>query len=160
MKSNFPYRGALATPIVAPNRLAIGLGLLGHSAEEAAAADLQADLEIRKQREVKFELLGAAFGIKADDPDFWEHLAITLAFLHVPGMRLKDNTKRGRGAPKVNYFPLYAAVEGLKNDGHTVAGACLILSKRKGTAWHQRTPRTLETRYHEVAKKLRTLWQR
>ena len=86
-RSKTHYSGALNQPIVLP------LGLLYHPTSPTGAN------EILRTRLVKLLFLLDHYNIKPNDPACWLKLAFLLAQDHVPGMKVVENTSRGRGAP-------------------------------------------------------------
>jgi len=120
--------------------------------EEKAAAEANG-----KALYGQLELLALHYSCVGAHGIDWRSLAISLPLAHVAGMQLVETTTRGRGRPKRNLgyaFEPYASIfEVMREGNHGVANACRILSKRKGT-WHGKNPASLESRFHETAKKL------
>ena len=86
-RSKTRYSGALNQPIVLP------LGLLYRPTSPIGAKG------ILRTRLIKLLLLLDHYNIKPNDPACWLKLAFLLAQDHVPGMKVVENTSRGRGAP-------------------------------------------------------------
>ena len=86
-RSKTHYSGALNQPIVLP------LGLLYRPTSPIGAKG------ILRARLIKLLLLLDHYNIKPNDPACWLKLAFLLAQDHVPGMKVVENTSRGRGAP-------------------------------------------------------------
>src|SRR5262245_37555453 len=85
-RSKTHYSGALNQPIVLP------LGLLYRPTSIGAKG-------ILRTRLIKLLLSLDHYNIKPNDPACWLKLAFLLAQDHVPGMKVVENTSRGRGAP-------------------------------------------------------------
>ena len=86
-RSKTHYTGALNQPIVPP------LGLLYRPTSPIGAK------EILRTRLIKLLFLLDHYNIKPNDPACWLKLAFLLAQDHVPGMKVVEDTSRGRGAP-------------------------------------------------------------
>jgi hypothetical protein len=145
-RSKTHYSGALNQPIVLP------LGLLYRPTSPTGAN------EILRTRLVKLLFLLDHYNIKPNDPACWLKLAFRLAQDHVPGMKVVENTSRGRGAP-LKPLDVSGARENVRiideidhERKKGIPDAIRIALKRKqlkGSAG------SLEARYYEKKKLLR-----
>jgi hypothetical protein len=141
-RSKTHYSGALNQPIVLP------LGLLYRPTSPMGAKG------ILRTRLTKLLLLLDHYNIKPNDPACWLKLAFLLALVHVPGMKVVENTPRGPGAPQK---PLDVAgargnvrkIDEIKRErGKGVRDAIRMALKRKQL---KGSAKSLEARYYENA---------
>jgi hypothetical protein len=141
-RSKTHYSGALDQPIVLP------LGLLYRPTSPIGAQG------ILRTRLIKLLLLLDHYNIKPNDPACWLKLAFLLALVHVPGMKVVENTPRGPGAPQK---PLDVAgargnvrkIDEIKRErGKGVRDAIRMALKRKQL---KGSAKSLEARYYENA---------
>jgi len=140
------YSGALNQPIVLP------LGLLYRPTSPIGAKG------ILRTRLIKLLLLLDHYNIKPNDPACWLKLAFLLAQDHVPGMKVVENTSRGRGAP-LKPLDVSGARENVRiideikrERGKGVMDAIRIALQRKLL---KGLPDSLEARYYENKDLLR-----
>ena len=145
-RSKTHYTGALNQPIVPP------LGLLYRPTSPIGAK------EILRTRLIKLLFLLDHYNIKPNDPACGLKLAFLLAQDHVPGMKVVENTSRGRGAP-LKPLDVSGARENVRiideikrERGKGVMDAIRIALQRKLL---KGLPDSLEARYYEKKKLLR-----
>jgi hypothetical protein len=115
------------------------------------------------KRAQKLKDLFEWYGIPGDSANRWELLAVALAKVHVPGMRIDHKLKvERRGRPRrwvsdqgvsSEGYELLRAVEFLRSEKNlTVDEALEELSQDKEKKWHgfSRNPEVLRTRYWQV----------
>lgn len=147
------YPGELGEPHVRIKPPLRGLFALGNDDPETEKEYQQKNLRILNR---KLNLLAAYYEAISDGEIDWKALALSLVFAHVEGFQVIEWPKRKRGRPR-QYFSrddLYRAVLEILDEGESsVVNACRSLTKRKGE-WHRANAKTLETRFHEVKRRL------
>ena len=145
-RSKTHYSGALNQAIVLPH------GLLYRPTSPIGAKG------ILRARLIKLLLLLDHYNIKPNDPACWLKLAFLLAQDHVPGMKVVENTSRGRGAP-LKPLDVSGARENVRiideikrERGKGVMDAIRIALQRKLL---KGLPDSLEARYYENKDLLR-----
>ena len=154
------YSGALSEPIVQSRPASAGR--LG----EVIDPELWS---IRKIWLEKFKLLFAYYQIELERPDCWEHLALMLAIMHVPGFRIVDSPPRKRGRPKKrsisDAWDLALIVDAIAAERKRgIKDAVRTAAKRYPKKWPTKTGGTrssqsevnaLVTRYYEAKELVR-----
>jgi hypothetical protein len=108
-------------------------------------------------------LVEREFGIRSDDPRWWERLAIRMAIRNVPGFSIKGANEKKHGAPLEwtleQFARLFADIEFLKKkcDG-SVRAISVQLLKEKGyrARWGRYSPGTLRKNYSRAVKLQKT----
>jgi hypothetical protein len=145
------FTGPLAKQIVVADPLVVGL--IAHGAPNGEEAVWQEYWKIIAEIKVeRWRLLAEELGVDFAASDAWTRLAMALGERCVLGLQIKDRTKRGRGAPRKNYFDLYKDVWVLTADRKlTISAACEHLVKQDGP-WKGKKAYTLENRFYEYSK--------
>jgi hypothetical protein len=161
-KSPAPYSGILNEPIV--RRHPVPGGSLGDTFDLDRGRIRQIQIE-------RFKLLFEHYRIGLEDPDHWEHLALSLALVHVPGLRTVDSAPRTRGRPKTrdlrNRLELVATVDAIAaGRKHGIADAIRTVVRRYPGKWPTKDGRprkssqelaALESRYYEAKSRIKAI---
>jgi hypothetical protein len=109
---------------------------------DARWAELDKYFGLSSERSDLFEmrakaLIGYCFGIRSDDPRWWERLAWAMVTRHIPGFSSSRSGRKKRGAPikwpLQRQAELFADVEYLKRKtGKSGSAICKTLPRRRG----------------------------
>jgi hypothetical protein len=153
----FTYTGELAKPISEP---IVAVGILGDFKLASREAEKRAKQRVAK----KLDLLFGWYGIDPEAEKSWCYLAIRLALVHVPGMRVNFNSTNSRrprswkaGLAK-SLLDDVEAVIAAKPGTQKKRGfkeAIAILHKDKLKKWHKFSLPNLVTRHREARAEAR-----
>jgi hypothetical protein len=149
------YKAELAEPIY----LSRGRTLADLGKTEEQQIDELVD-RFHATRVAKFGLLFQHYGIDPASEDAWGHLAMSLAFDHVPGMNFAIGEKPRRGRRRSWQdglgFELVRDVEAIQKDAErpiSISAAIELLRKNKKQRWGGYTQENLVTRHREAKRR-------